>query len=115
MTVGTNVTVAGTLRCDDIGSSSDYRLKDNIQTISGSFYSVDNLRPVTYTLKESKKDHIGFLAHELQEYFPTAVYGIKDGPEMQSVNYIELIPVLVKEIQDLKKEMALLKARFYDL
>jgi hypothetical protein len=49
--------------------------------------------------------HIGFIANELQEYVPTAVKGEKDGEEIQSVNYSELIPILVKEIQDLKQEV----------
>ena len=36
--------------------------------------------------------------------------GEKDGENMQTVNYLELIPVLVKEIQDLKKEVKSLKS-----
>lgn len=110
--VSGQIRCTGTVFCATIGTSSDHRMKENIQTISGSFYSVDNLRPVSYTLKTTNSPHIGFIAHELQEYFPTAVHGIKDGPEMQSVNYIELIPVLVKEIQELKKEIHLLKQKF---
>ena len=35
--------------------------------------------------------------------------GEKDGETMQTVNYLELIPLLVKEIQDLKKEVFSLK------
>ena len=81
-----------------------------MQTISGENYTVDNLRPVSYELKDTKKPHIGFIAHELQEHFPTAVNGEKDGENMQTVNYLELIPVLVKEIQDLKKEVKSLKS-----
>jgi len=54
-------------------------------------------------LKHSQQPHIGFIAHELQEHFPTAVSGEKDGEKMQSVNYSELVPVLVKEVQELKK------------
>jgi hypothetical protein len=110
--VSGQIRCTGTVFCAAIGTSSDHRMKENIQTISGSFYSVDNLRPVSYTLKTTNSPHIGFIAHELQEYFPTAVHGMKDGPEMQSVNYIELIPVLVKEIQELKKEIHLLKQKF---
>jgi hypothetical protein len=93
-------------------ASSDYRLKYDVHTISGSYYTVDNLRPVTYNFKYSGESHMGFIAHELQEHFPTAVLGEKDGTEMQSVNYAELIPVLVKEIQDLKKEVSLLKRQY---
>ena len=83
-------------------ATSDYRLKDQVQTLSGSYYTVDNIRPVHYILKDSQIPHMGFIAHEVQEHFPTMVSGEKDGEIMQSVNYSELIPVLVKEIQESK-------------
>ena len=103
--------VAGDAKATSFNATSDYRVKENVQTISGEIYTVDNLRPVSYHLKDSKEPHIGFIAHELQEHVPTAVKGEKDGEEMQSVNYSELIPILVKEIQDLKKEVRMLKER----
>jgi hypothetical protein len=99
--VGTTVTATS------FNANSDYRLKENIEKLVDC--SVDNLNPVSYILKKNKDPHIGFLAHELQEYFPTAVSGQKDGETMQTVNYMELIPVLVKEIQNLKKEIKCLK------
>ena len=49
--------------------------------------------------------NIGFLAHEVQEVFSFLVEGTKDGPETQSLNYIGLIGILTKEIQDLKKRV----------
>jgi predicted nucleic acid-binding Zn-ribbon protein len=52
---------------------------------------------------DDSKQHIGFIAHELQEVFPQLVDGEKDGEKMQSINVSGLIPILVKEIQDLKK------------
>jgi hypothetical protein len=104
------ITGTGTITAQSFNANSDYRLKENVQTISGGNYTVDNLRPVSYELKDTKKPHIGFIAHELQEHFPTAVNGEKDGETMQTVNYLELIPVLVKEIQDLKKEVKSLKS-----
>jgi hypothetical protein len=45
------------------------------------------------------------IAHELQEYYPFLVEGEKDGEQTQSVNYIGLIGVLIKEIQELKKRV----------
>ena len=90
-------------------ATSDYRVKEKVQTISGDLYTVDHLRPVSYVLKHSQQPHIGFIAHELQEHFPTAVSGEKDGEKMQSVNYSELVPVLVKEVQELKRANAQLQ------
>ena len=52
---------------------------------------------------------MGFIAHELQKEFPYLVTGEKDGEEIQTVNYISLIPLLVKEIQFLKREINQIK------
>ena len=55
---------------------------------------------------------MGFIAHELQEHFPFLVSGEKDGAENQSVNYIGLIALLVKEIQELKERMETVESSF---
>ena len=92
-------------------STSDYRLKEEIEPISDE-YSIDKLKPCSYLLKadESKTLQTGFIAHELQEIFPHLVKGEKDAEEMQYVNYIGLIAILTKELQSLKSVMAALKA-----
>ena len=82
-------------------ASSDYRIKENIEPLN-VLDSVDLLKPIKYTQKGTKKPNIGFLAHEVQEIFPFLVEGEKDGETTQSLNYIGLIGVLTKEIQDLK-------------
>jgi hypothetical protein len=90
--------------------TSDYRLKENIMPIP-DYYSIDNLNPCVYNLKDSpEKLQTGFIAHELQEVFPHLVNGEKDGEDMQSVNYIQLIAILTKEIQDLKKRVLQLES-----
>jgi hypothetical protein len=60
----------------------------------------------------------GVLAHELQEVLPYAVNGVKDGEQMQGVDYSKIVPVMVKAIQELsadltsaKQEIELLKAK----
>ena len=82
-------------------STSDYRIKDNVKTLNEND-TIDNLRPVKYTNKLTNKTDVGLIAHELQELFPFLVNGEKDGPNYQSVNYIGLIGLLIKEIQNLK-------------
>jgi hypothetical protein len=85
-------------------ASSDYRIKDNIVNLKETNYTVDNLRPVHYYNKNTKKEDIGFIAHEVLEDFPFLVTGEKDEKDYQSLNYTGLIGVLVKEIQELKNE-----------
>ena len=89
---------------------SDYRIKENVTLINENF-TVDELIPVTYTNKITEKQDMGFIAHDIQEIFPFLVNGEKDGEEYQSINYIGLIPLLIKEVQNLKKEIKLLKEK----
>jgi hypothetical protein len=56
--------------------------------------------------KNTNKQDIGLIAHELQEHYPFLVNGEKDGEKHQTVNYIALISLLIKEVQDLKRKLA---------
>jgi hypothetical protein len=91
-----------------ISSLSDYRLKTNVKQIDDKF-TVDKLKPVEFDI--GQKHTMGFIAHEVQEEIPFLVDGEKDGENMQSLNYTGLIALLVKEIQDLKKEVKELKQK----
>ena len=102
--------VNGAVNATSFNSSSDYRIKENVVPLDETF-TVDNLRPVTYNNTKLKKQDIGLIAHELQEVYPFLVNGEKDGKEMQSVNYTGLIGILIKEIQELKKEVKMLKEK----
>ena len=96
-----SLSVSGTVTAGAFNATSDYRIKENVANIDET-YTVDNLRPVTYMHKLTKKQNIGVIAHELQEIYPILVEGEKDGDEYQSVNYIGLIGILIKEIKELK-------------
>jgi len=100
--------VSGNVSATAFNTTSDYRIKENAVTLDETF-SVDNLRAVTYTNLNSRKQDIGLIAHELQEVYPFLVTGEKDGAELQTVNYTGIIGVLVKEIQHLKQDVAQLK------
>jgi len=102
------VTVNDSVTASYIYATSDYRIKENVRSIT---QTVNNLRPVQYYNIKSEKEDLGLIAHELQEEFPMLVTGEKDGKEMQSINYTGLIAVLIKEIQDLKKRVAELESK----
>jgi len=93
--------------------TSDYRIKNNVETLD-EIHTVDNLRPVKYKQTQTGKNDIGFLAHELQEHYPELVEGEKDGDKMQSVNYSGLLPILINEVQQLKKQIAETRARIHN-
>jgi hypothetical protein len=64
-------------------TSSDYRLKDSVQPMTGALAKVALLKPVTYKWKVDGSDGQGFIAHELQEVVSEAVSGVKNGTEIQ--------------------------------
>jgi predicted acyltransferase (DUF342 family) len=101
--------VNGDVNASTYNAGSDYRIKENVKIMDESFI-IDSLKPVTYFNKKTEKQDIGLIAHELQEIYPFLVTGEKDGESMQSVNYIGLIGLLIKEIQELKKEVKILKS-----
>ena len=101
-------TITGTCTATEFRIQSDYRIKDNIENLDNK-YNIDNLRPVTYNNKLINNKDIGLIAHEVQEFYPYLVSGKKDGENIQNINYIGLIPILIKEIQDLKSELKIIK------
>ena len=64
-----------------------------------------------YYNKLTDKTDYGFIAHELNEIFPEMVNGNKDDldvkgePKYQSINYISIIALLVREVQILKSKI----------
>jgi hypothetical protein len=99
-----NVYAINAVYANEVQLTSDYRIKENVKALDNQF-KVDYLNPISYINKKTKKQDIGLIAHELQEYYPELVSGEKDGSELQSVNYIGLIPILINEVKMLKEEM----------
>ena len=99
------INATGTVTAFSFVATSDYRAKEDIKPLNLEEYSVDNLNPVHFKFKQTGKESIGLIAHELQEHYPFLVEGEKDGEQKQSVNYNGLIGVLIKEIQELKRDL----------
>ena len=95
--------VNGTVRALDYNTISDYRIKQNVKDITDK--TIDNLRPVEYYNIVTEKLEYGFIAHEVSEIFPELVKGKKNANNFQSINYIGLIAILVKEIKELKARL----------
>jgi hypothetical protein len=87
-------------------TSSDYRLKHDIQPLTGALEKVAALKPCTYTWKADGSDGQGFIAHELQEVVPDCVTGTKDAvdkdgkPQYQGVDTSFLVATLVAALQE---------------
>ena len=104
-------------------TSSDYRLKENIEPMTGALQKVAALKPVTYTWKADGSEGQGFIAHELAEVCPDAVSGEKDAvdadgnPVYQGIDVSFLVGTLTAAIQEqqaiitkLQADVAALKA-----
>jgi hypothetical protein len=98
-------------------TSSDYRLKENVQPMTGALEKVAALNPVTYTWKTDGSAGQGFIAHELQEVCPDAVTGEKDAvdaegnPQYQGVDTSFLVGILTAAIKEQQAIITDLKAR----
>jgi|688.fasta_scaffold59528_8 hypothetical protein len=97
-------------------TSSDYRLKENVQPLVNALDKVMALNPVSYTWKSGGEDN-GFIAHELQLILPNAVSGEKDAVNEdgtinpQGVDYGRLTPILTAALQEAIAEIQSLKIR----
>lgn len=98
-------------------TSSDYRLKENIQPITDALTKVAALKPVTYTWKADGSDGQGFIAHELAEVCPDAVSGEKDAVnedgsiKAQGIDTSFLVATLTAAIQEQQAIIESLKTR----
>jgi len=96
-----------TVTAVSFNATSDYRIKEIIEPLNAN-YTIDNLTPIHYKNKLTDKEDIGFLAHDVQEFYPFLVSGTKDEmnengePKYQSINYNGLIGILIQEVKELK-------------
>ena len=96
--------VDGLIRSTNITHTSDYRTKKNIENIDNVLDNINRLNPVSYlTLNQNKDDKksYGFIAQELKEIFPYIVNEPVNNADLYSINYISIIPLLTKSIQEL--------------
>jgi len=93
-------------------SNSDENIKDIIEIIPNALESIINFRAVKFYWKgdESKKENIGLIAQDVQKSYPELIdKQIFDDKEILGVRYTELIPVLVKAIQEQQAQIEELK------
>jgi hypothetical protein len=98
-------------------TSSDYRLKEDVQPMVGSVDRLMALKPVNFAWKVDGSRVDGFLAHEAQEVVPECVTGEKDAvddegnPEYQGIDQSKIVPLLVAALQEALTKIEALEAR----
>jgi len=88
-------------------TTSDYRLKSNLTPLTSAIDRINNLPVYQFNFVTDTDVTIdGFLAHEVQEVVPEAVFGEKDGvddqgnPEYQGIDQSKLVPLLVAAVKE---------------
>jgi len=99
-----------------IFNPSDINLKKNINLIEvETSDKLMNLKPSSFILKNDPFNHIhyGFIAQDLENEYPELVENKpnKMYNNIKSVNYLEIIPLLVHKIQLMQKEINDLKEK----
>jgi hypothetical protein len=115
------VDMAGTVFATSttISAISDIRLKENVRELDAGLDTILALKPRRFDWKQGKgkdvRDDIGFIAQEVEEVLPELIGGWKAGEgepdDLKSVKAGDLIPVLVKAIQELTARVAQLEER----
>jgi hypothetical protein len=104
-------TISTTGSATTYGTSSDYRLKENIADADDAGSKIDaiQVRKFDWKVDGSHQDY-GMVAQELLEIAPSAVSASEDPDEMMGVDYSKLVPMMLKEIQSLRARIAALES-----
>jgi len=107
-----NGTLTGGILNTDVATSfatsSDSRLKENI--VDAPLGNIDGIKVRSFDwIKNGSHQEYGMIAQELIDVAPYAVSKPKNPDEMMGVEYSKLVPMMIKEIQDLKQRIKTLE------
>ena len=103
-----DISISGKLICNEVLADSDRKLKRNIEDLDYEWClaCVEDMQPKAYQFLNQNEQRFGLIAQDLKDIIPTLVNQCQ--PTM-SINYIELIPVLIGSIKQLKEELDMLR------
>jgi hypothetical protein len=93
-------------------TTSDYRAKEVYGAVENSGEQIDALKIYRGKMKDATIERPMLIAHEAQEIVPYAVCGEKDAvdedgkPKYQTMDHQILVPLLIAELQSLRKRVA---------
>jgi hypothetical protein len=99
-------------------TSSDYRLKENVDYTWDATTRLKQLKPARFNFINDDTNTLvdGFIAHEVSSIVPEAITGAKDAvdedgnPDYQGIDQSKLVPLLVKTIQELEARITALES-----
>lgn len=101
----------------NVAFTSDRRIKHNIEPMGDALSGLMRLTPVTFNwrdvgiFKDDHKRHLGLIAQDVQQQFPSAVDGDPtavnaDGtPKPETIDILPMLGVITKSIQELKVQI----------
>jgi len=110
--------IAVTTTATAYNTSSDYRLKENVVSLTGAVERLNQLQVHRFNfLADPAKTVDGFIAHEAQAVVPECVTGNKDAvdedgkPIYQGIDQSKLVPLLTAALQEAVAKIETLEAR----
>lgn len=102
-----NACINGIVKSKEYVSLSDERLKYDIKKLKNPLTKLKKIIPCSYKWKDTKAKQYGVIAQQLERQgFNHLIY---EENETKSVNYLQIIPILIGSIQELSKEVNALK------
>ena len=114
----------------ELTAASDRRLKEEVREISDGLKYLAQLRPVRYRFKTTKfpnlklpeGERMGLIAQEVEQHLPNLVKeaSLAEGKDegqfaVKSVNYHEMVPLLISAVQELHEDLEKQKALVQEL
>lgn len=108
---GTAATFTGDVSAANFNTTSDARLKTNIEDIASALNKVKRLRGVHFTM--NGKDQVGVIAQEVEEVVPELVTDTPSG--YKTVAYGNTVGLLIEAIKEQDKKIEALMKRIEEL
>lgn len=103
-------------------SSSDARIKENISPLTNSLNKINQLNPVKFSYTRESlgaANHYGLIAQEVEQLIPEVVStsSFKEGDieDIKAIAYTELVPLLIKSVQELSAKITALEEQVLNL
>lgn len=93
---------------DKLGTLVTYSYYNESTETALSAVNAEQSTAMTADMDEASRKHYTLDVEQLEEVYPELVYDLGDGKK--GINYVELVPILVQGINELKAEVEQLKA-----
>ena len=103
----TNILATGIATAANFDSTSDIRLKTNIEVIQDPLAKVIQIEGVSFNWKQDNRPALGVIADQVQQILPQLVHG--DDPK--TVNYNGLIGLLIEAVKEQQTQIDELKSK----